>query len=723
MKNKTMISILLFIGISLIAGEVFSETNHPNKAYDLLKNLETGYEQFEEIEIGDKIVYFYQRVVGNAIVEKDFIVYYFNKDTQELIAKNSHWREDIPENLPEMMVTKEQAEAVVGGEVQYSKLYYISPESDVFPIKPAPRNPCWVVRSIDNGNLTETVVDAVDGKIWGNAIPPPYTGFSMTGPWYFDLCSGFWESWYENAAEWFDRMGYSTESTVWPTEEKIKSHIQSSETAMFYEIAHSEGRSDQFKSGCVDGTDPEYTYASEIKTWIADYQKMPFAFLASCYALCDTGEGTLSHEFRKGSTEKTVTLGYCNMSEEQCADCWTYSLSWQDTLFFYLSQGWTVKQAFDKANLAYPACAIPNCMRFAGDVNFAVIPTVAREPVECGDTITQDKTLHNDLLDCVSHGLIINADSITIDCDGHLIQGDEAGIDYGIYLNHREGITIKNCKVQGFEIGINLDSSCNNNLERNTLRDNSYGVYLGNSQNNTFRNNKFIDNVVNAYEDSISNNNDWNPNNSGNFWSDCYYNPGYPDYYEISGPGDGVDHYPDCPNTPPGLFSLLSPSDSSLIFCFPFYPMPYVPCEVTFDWEDAVDPDPWDDTIRYDLYISTSSVFSPDSTTIYNSLLNSQYTDTLALGSFFWTVRAYDNRSETWAKDTLSFCFFEIGDANCNNSLSVSDVVYIINYLFKSGLPPCGMQAADVTCDGRVTVSDVIYLINYLFKGGPPNGC
>ncbi len=723
MKNKSVISILLFIGISLITSMALSRADQPNNSYDLLKELETGYERFQRIEIGDKIVYFYQRAVGHATVEKDFIVYCFDKDTQELIAKNTHWREDITESLPGMTITREQAEAMVRGDVQFSRLYYISPESDVFPIKPTPRNPCWIVRSMDNGNLSVTVIDAVDGKIWGNAIPPPYTGFSLTGPWYFYPCEGYWQSWYENAAEWFETMGYSTEAIVWPTEEKIKSHIQSTETAMFYEIAHSGGRSDQFKSGCIDGNETEYTYASEIRDWIADYPKMPFAFLASCFSLCDTGEGNLSHEFRKGSTEKTVTLGYCNMSEPQCGECWTYSLSWQDTLFSLLSQGWTVKQAFDQANSAYPACAIPECMRFAGDENFAVIPKVAREPVECGDTIYQDKTIHNDLSGCTGHGLIIGADSITIDCDCQLIQGDEAGIDYGIYLNNREGVTIKNCRVQGFEIGINLDSSFSNQLVGNTLKDNSYGAYLGNSQNNAWWGNEFIDNVINAYEDFLSYNNDWSPNDSGNFWSDCYANPGYPDYYEIPGPGDGVDYFPDCPNTPPGLFSLLSPSDSSLFFCFPFFPFPYVPCEVTFDWEDAADPDPWDDTIRYDLYISTSSVFSPDSTAVYDGLPNSQYTDSLSLGNFFWTVRAYDDRSETWADDTLSFFFFEIGDANCDNSVTVSDVVYIINYLFKGGSPPCSIQAADINCDGEVSVSDVIYLINYLFKGGPPHGC
>ncbi|MCJ7458622.1 MAG: tandem-95 repeat protein, partial [candidate division Zixibacteria bacterium] len=61
------------------------------------------------------------------------------------------------------------------------------------------------------------------------------------------------------------------------------------------------------------------------------------------------------------------------------------------------------------------------------------------------------------------------------------------------------------------------------------------------------------------------------------------------------------------------------------------------------------------------------------------------------------------------------------GDPNGDLFVTVSDVVYIINYLFKSGPPPLHCpRSGDVNCDGKVTVSDAVYLINYLFKGGPP---
>jgi hypothetical protein len=69
------------------------------------------------------------------------------------------------------------------------------------------------------------------------------------------------------------------------------------------------------------------------------------------------------------------------------------------------------------------------------------------------------------------------------------------------------------------------------------------------------------------------------------------------------------------------------------------------------------------------------------------------------------------------------FVTMRSGDANGDCKVTVSDVVYIINYLFKGGPAPKPLKVADTNCDGKVTVSDVVYLINYLFKGGPPSPC
>ncbi len=77
--------------------------------------------------------------------------------------------------------------------------------------------------------------------------------------------------------------------------------------------------------------------------------------------------------------------------------------------------------------------------------------------------------------------------------------------------------------------------------------------------------------------------------------------------------------------------------------------------------------------------------------------------------------------------DTASYkvCFridkcFLRGDVNHDFRIDVGDVVYLINYLYKSGPPPYHFGTGDVNDDGTIDVGDVVYLINYLFKGGSP---
>ena len=61
------------------------------------------------------------------------------------------------------------------------------------------------------------------------------------------------------------------------------------------------------------------------------------------------------------------------------------------------------------------------------------------------------------------------------------------------------------------------------------------------------------------------------------------------------------------------------------------------------------------------------------------------------------------------------------GDVNSDGSVDVTDVVYLINYLFTEGPPPpWPLTRGDANGDGSVNVTDVVYLINYLFSEGPP---
>jgi hypothetical protein len=65
---------------------------------------------------------------------------------------------------------------------------------------------------------------------------------------------------------------------------------------------------------------------------------------------------------------------------------------------------------------------------------------------------------------------------------------------------------------------------------------------------------------------------------------------------------------------------------------------------------------------------------------------------------------------------------FMTGDANGDQTVNVSDAVYVINYVFAGGDPPEPYQAGDSNCDAIVNVSDAVWVINYVFVGGPEPG-
>ena len=73
----------------------------------------------------------------------------------------------------------------------------------------------------------------------------------------------------------------------------------------------------------------------------------------------------------------------------------------------------------------------------------------------------------------------------------------------------------------------------------------------------------------------------------------------------------------------------------------------------------------------------------------------------------------------------LSGCGFVGGDSDGDLVVSISDAVFVINYIFASGAAPSPYEAADSNCDGVVNISDAVYLINFIFAGGaqPCSGC
>jgi hypothetical protein len=170
-------------------------------------------------------------------------------------------------------------------------------------------------------------------------------------------------------------------------------------------------------------------------------------------------------------------------------------------------------------------------------------------------------------------------------------------------------------------------------------------------------------------------------------------------------------------NDPPAAFSLLFPPNKA-----------FTPRRVSFDWEDAVDPDTADQ-LWYDLFLSTSYQFYPHLTTTYRWLTASEFTRNLEEGIYYWKVKARDNRgAERWCNQIRYFMvtglpYSTLGDFNKDGCIDVSDLVFAINYLYRIGPAPDPLELGDVNCDEKVNAADVVFLINYLFRNGWPPNC
>lgn len=87
----------------------------------------------------------------------------------------------------------------------------------------------------------------------------------------------------------------------------------------------------------------------------------------------------------------------------------------------------------------------------------------ASQGIACGATITIDTTLWKNLK-CLSDGLVVSGDGVTLDLDGHKISGSGTGV--GVAITGSD-VTLENGSVKGFEQGVRLASLA----ERSTLAD------------------------------------------------------------------------------------------------------------------------------------------------------------------------------------------------------------------------------------------------------------
>ncbi len=111
--------------------------------------------------------------------------------------------------------------------------------------------------------------------------------------------------------------------------------------------------------------------------------------------------------------------------------------------------------------------------------------------VSCGDTITADTTLDSDLIDCPDNGIVIGADDITLDLNGHTIDGDgelredcpeDVICDDGVVALDHMHVTVRNGTLQEFALGALTVGASENRLLDLSITDNMFpGVVIGES--------------------------------------------------------------------------------------------------------------------------------------------------------------------------------------------------------------------------------------------------
>lgn len=105
----------------------------------------------------------------------------------------------------------------------------------------------------------------------------------------------------------------------------------------------------------------------------------------------------------------------------------------------------------------------------------------------------------------------IDKQNVTFDCQDNYIEGQNETGSTTVLIQNSNGINIQNCDFRDFEIGILLNNSNDNKIEKTSLTTNKEGIKIINSSNNLFisnRNNQeyLSQTDLKFYSDSIQNN-------------------------------------------------------------------------------------------------------------------------------------------------------------------------------------------------------------------------
>jgi parallel beta-helix repeat protein len=126
--------------------------------------------------------------------------------------------------------------------------------------------------------------------------------------------------------------------------------------------------------------------------------------------------------------------------------------------------------------------------------------------VSCGDEITADTTLDSDLVDCPNNGIVIGADDITLDLNGHLIDGDGTefagcakgeACDVGVANEGHAGVVVRDGTVREFGVGVLVGGARKNRVVKiSSSAHTFFGAVFGGSTRSVIRRSSLSRNIA-----------------------------------------------------------------------------------------------------------------------------------------------------------------------------------------------------------------------------------
>ncbi len=139
-----------------------------------------------------------------------------------------------------------------------------------------------------------------------------------------------------------------------------------------------------------------------------------------------------------------------------------------------------------------------------------------------------------------------------------------------------------------------------------------------------------------------------------------------------------------------------------------------------FEWTAVAKAAP----VNYHLQVARDAAFTMLEIDTAGLAGNIFAADTLEDGTeFYFRVDATDAANNSSGFSAASRFYtskaYLCGDADGSDAVSISDAVFIVNFIFGGGPAPVPLEAADADCSGAVSISDAVHIVNFIFGGGP----